>query len=323
MAKLVRAELSRLVTRRFTQLMVVLLVGAFAVALLTTMGISHRPTASELAGAQAVANEERANTERLYEQCRLSKRPDAPAELRLRFQETGCGTFDPRNVGPEDFLPGVFSFTDDMPALVYFLSAFLTLFGFLVGASFVGAELTSGGMTNLLLWRPQRLPVLGAKLGTVLAGTAVLAVGATLVYLGSFWALAEVSGLPGQQTGQFWGDLAVVCLRGIGLALVATTIGFTVATVGRHTSAAVGLAAAYAVVWEVGARLVMEIGSTDHPGQWVLSSYIGAWMAGSLDLGDFPEPLVIQWWHAGILFAVLLAFAVATSFTLFRRRDLA
>jgi hypothetical protein len=178
-------------------------------------------------------------------------------------------------------------------------------------------------MTNLLLWRPQRLHVLGAKLSTLLAGLTGLAVLATLLYLGTFWVLAEVAGSPGDQTGQFWGDLLVVCLRGLALALVAAAIGFGMATAGRHTSTAVGLLAGYAVVWEIGARIVMEIVDTDHPGRWVLSSYLAAWMNGRLEQWDGTGEYTILWWHAGLLLAVLLGLVVGGAFTQFRRRDLA
>jgi hypothetical protein len=320
---LVRAELARLVTRRFTQVMVVLLLAAFGVTLATTMSSTHRPTDAEVAQAEGRAETERASMRRIQDQCERAQRPDAPFDLKVRFEHVNCGDFDPDEVRTEIFLPGVFSFTGSIRDLVMFLSAFLALFGFLVGASFVGAELTSGGMTNLLLWRPRRLQVLAAKLGTLLAGVTGLAVVATLLFLGTFWALAEVAGLPGEQTGQFWGDLAAVCLRGIGLALVAASIGFAVATVGRHTSAAVGVLAGYAVVWEIGARVVMEIVQTEQPERWMLSSYLAAWMNGRLDLTIGDDPDVLRWWHAGLLFAGLLGVIVGGAFAQFRRRDLA
>jgi ABC-2 type transport system permease protein len=320
---LVRAELTRLVTRRFTQVMVVLLVAAFGVTLATATATTHRPSAAEVARAERLVADEQAARRALQDACVRAQLPDAPVELRARFRATNCGIFDPDEVSSADFLSGVFSFTSSIRDLVLFLGAFLALFGFLVGASFVGAELTSGGMTNLLLWRPRRLQVLGAKLGTLLAGVAGLAVVATLLYLGTFWTLAEVAGLPGDQTRQFWGSLALVCLRGIGLALVAASIGFAAATVGRHTSTAVGLTAGYAVVWEIGARIVMEIVGTDRPGRWVLSSYLAAWMNGRLDLWGGDGRYTIQWWHAGLLFAVLLGVVVGGAFAQFRRRDLA
>jgi ABC-2 type transport system permease protein len=319
---LVRAELLRLVTRRFTQVMTVLLLAAFGVTLATTTSTTHRPSGTELVQAEDRAQAQRTSLRVLGDQCEQAKSPDAPFELRVRFQGINCRTFDPDEVRTEHYLSGVFSFTESIRDLVMFLSAFLALFGFLVGASFVGAELTSGGMTNLLLWRPQRLRVLSAKLGSLLLGVAGLAVAATLLYLGTFWTLAEAAGLPGDQTGQFWTDLAAICLRGIGLALVAASIGFAVATAGRHTSTAVGLMAGYAVVWEIGARIVMLMVGTDRAGQWMLSSYLAAWMNGRIDQLD-GGAYTLHWWQAGVLFAVLLGVVVGGAFAQFRRRDLA
>jgi ABC-2 type transport system permease protein len=320
---LLRAEVVRLVTRRFTQVMAVLLVAAFAVTLATTVSSTHRPTEHEVARAERRADEERAFARVAHADCERAQRPDAPPGDRLRYERVDCDSFHPDQVRMEDFLPGVFSFTRSMRDLVMFLSAFLALFGFLVGASFVGAELTSGGMTNLLLWRPRRMQVLGAKLAALLAGVAGLAVAASLLYLGTFWTLAEATGLPGNQTGAFWGDLLVVCLRGVGLALVAACVGFAAATAGRHTSAAVGLLAGYAVVWEIGARIVMEVVGTGQPGRWMLSSYLAAWMSGRLDQVSSGEEYTVHWWHAGLLFAGLLGAAVGGAFAQFRRRDLA
>ncbi len=325
-ANLVRAEFTRLVTRRFTQVMVVLLLAAFAVTLATTVSSTRRPTGGEVTYAEQRLATEQANQRFLRAECERAQQPGADVlpETALRYRSINCRSYDPDQVSVSDFLPGVFSFADSMRSLVMFLSAFLALFGFLIGASFVGAELTSGGMTNLLLWRPQRLRVLGAKLGTLLAGVAGLGVAATALYLGTFWALAEVAGLPGNQSGEFWGDLLMVCLRGVGLALVAASAGFAIATAGRHTSAALGLAAAYAVVWEIGGRIVMLVAGTDRSDRWMLSSYLAAWMNGRLDVSlDQVEPYEIRWWHAGLLFAVLLGAGLAATFAQFRRRDLA
>lgn len=320
---LVRAELIRLVTRRFTQLMVVLLLGAFGVTLATVTGTTHRPTEVEVTRAEQRAETERVGIRAIYQECQRAQRSDASSNERLRFRGVDCSTYDPASIGAEDFMVGVFSFTGSMRSLLMFLAGFLALFGFLVGASFVGAELTSGGMTNLLLWRPERLRVLAAKLGTLLAGVAALAVTATLVYLGTFWAVAQLAGYPGHQTGTFWAELTLVGLRSVALALVAAALGFAVATAGRHTSTAIGLLAGYAVVWEIGARIVMTVVGTEQAGRWVLSSYLAAWMNGRLDQWEGDGPYTVHWWHAGLLFAVLLAVIVGGTFSHFRRRDLA
>jgi len=59
--------------------------------------------------------------------------------------------------------------------MVTTFAAVLALVAYIVGASFVGAEWSSGGMMNLLLWRPRRLQVLGTKLAVLRRGPEPLA----------------------------------------------------------------------------------------------------------------------------------------------------
>lgn len=334
--KLVRAELSRLAARRFVQLMVVLLIAAFGITIATTIASSHQPTVTELAQAEAQADRQRAEAQRWYEDClRVTQDGDAPDYLREKYPA------DCRDAGPpqsqfdrEDFLYGVFVFEREIRGLMYFLVAFLALFGFLVGASYIGADLTSGGMTNLLLWRPQRMTVLGAKLGTLLGSVLALSVVASVVYLGAFWAIAQVGGLPGDLDAEFWRWLGLASGRGLALTLLATALGFSIATLGRHTSAALGVIAAYAIVWEIGARIVMHIVEVARPDQWMLSTYLGAWMTGKVELwdssgcrGDFSgfcdASYTLTWVHALIVLLAVVGAFVGGAFLNFQRRDLA
>ncbi|MEJ3749355.1 ABC transporter permease [Actinomycetes bacterium KLBMP 9797] len=320
---LVRAELSRLLARRFVQLMAVLLAAAFAVTVATTVAGSHEPTADEWERAEVLVVEERANRdEQLRTVCSGSQRPAEYCE-QLRTQE-------PRI---EDYLFGVFVFEREITPLLFFLIAFLALFAFLVAASFVGAELHSGGMTNLLLWRPQRLTVLGAKLGTLLAALLAVAVTATVVYIGAFWVVGTVSGLRGDVDGEFWADLVMLIVRGLAVVLGAGAVGFTLATLGRHTAAALGTVAAYGTVWEIGARIVMEVVEVGRPDVLVLSTYLAAWVDGHVTLVDrracMPSytsacdgTYTLTWAHGGLVLTALVAALVITAFTTFRRRDL-
>jgi hypothetical protein len=317
---LVRAEVVRLLSRRFTVVMVAVLLGAFAVTLLTTVLSTHRPTAAEIAAAEGEVQRARRDMAAQHALCQ---------EQAEQIPEYGdCSWADPERIGIEDFLDGVFVFSASIEGLIFFLVGYLALFGFLVGASSVGAELTSGGMTNLLLWRPERTTVLATKLAVLCGAVLVLSVIATAVYLSVFWALAQVAGLPGDTGGTFWAELVQVCLRGLVLALVAAALGFAVATLGRHTAAAVGLLAGYAVVWEIGARIVLEVVRADAPGLWMLSTYLGAWLEGDVTIDRFCldggcSDITITWQHAGILLAVLLAGGLGAAFADFRRRDLA
>lgn len=320
---LVVAELTRLVVRRFAQLMVVLLAGAFAITIATTLASSHEPTVVEWQQAEQNMRADQVQAEEARERCQ---------ELPELGSSSYCQDYANQEFRLEDYLYGVFVFEREIKPLTYFLVAFLALFGFLVGASFIGAELTSGGMTNLLLWRPQRATVLGTKLGTVVAAVLAVSVVSTVVYMGAFRMIAEVNGLPGELDAAFWGDLVLRAVRGLALVAGATVIGFSVATLGRHTAAAVGAIAAYAIVWEIGARVVLQVIEAARPDQWMFSTYLGAWMAGHVDLvdrracefvtGACDDTYSLTWAHAAAVFAVLLAALLTVAFTTFRNRDL-
>ncbi|NJP33775.1 ABC transporter permease subunit [Micromonospora thermarum] len=335
---LVRAELERLGARRFVQLMVVLLVLAFGVTALTNVAISHQPSPSEMTVAQQKADSERREMDLLHERCLARQRGELPAEpFDGSYYPADCSEVDPglreRLPVAADHLVGVFTFSKDTRPLLYFLIAFLVLFGFLVGASYIGADLNSGGVVNLLLWQPRRIAVLGAKLGTLMAAVLLLSLLATVAYLATFWMIALVDGHVGPVDAEFWSDLGAVWARGLVVVLLATVIGFAIATLGRHTSAALGAVAAYAVVWELGARLVLEILEVSRPDQLMLSSYLGAWLAGRAQFWDrnactdpfagFCDGTYTLTWPSGLVVLLLLAGGLtAAAFAVFRRRDL-
>ncbi|WP_433537350.1 ABC transporter permease subunit [Micromonospora sp. CA-249363] len=334
---LVRAELERLAARRFVQLMVVLLVLAFGVTAATALAGSHRPSAHELSSARQEAIEARRSMEVNYQECLARQDRISTPDMRDKLS-ADCSDMDPAQQDrlpiASDYLSGVFTFADQARPLLFFLITFLVLFGFLVGASYIGADLNSGGVVNLLLWRPRRLTVLGTKLGTLLGGVLALAVVASVVYLATFWVIGQTAGLAGQLDGDFWRSLGAVHGRGLVLVLLATATGFAIATLGRHTSAALGAVAAYAVVWELGARLVLAIVDARRPEQMMLSTYLGAWLNGEARIWDAQlcrdnfsdmscQGFYILTWRPSL--AVLLVVAgglTVLAFAAFRRRDL-
>lgn len=333
---LVRAELERLSARRFVQLMVVLLLTAFAVTAATTLAGSHRPTPDEMSRAQAQAAEQRSSMEAAHDRC-LQIKAGTLAPEESDYVPGDCSEIDPvrmeRVPVGADFLNGVFTFANEARPLLYFLVAFLMLFGFLVGASYIGADLNSGGVVNLLLWRPRRWAVLGAKLGTLLGSLLVLSAVASAAYLAVFWLIGQTAGLPGRLDGEFWRSLGATYGRGLVLVLLAGALGFAIATLGRHTSAALGTVAAYLVVWELGARLVLQIVGAARPDQWMLSSYVGAWLTGEArfwdnhaclgDTSGFCDGMYTLSWVPGLVVLLgLTAALVVAAFAVFRRRDL-
>nr|WP_269440775.1 ABC transporter permease subunit [Micromonospora tarapacensis] len=336
---MIRAEVERLGARRFVQLMVVLLVFAFGVTAATTLAGSHQPSAAELTEAQRQAAAVRRGMELEHERCLARERGELPVDddYSFGYVPRDCSEVDPalrdRLPVTADYLGGVFTFTKQATPLLYFLIAYLVLFGFLVGASYIGADLNSGGVVNLLLWRPRRLTVLGAKLGTLLGAVLLLSVLASLAYLVTFWVIAQVGGYPGPTDAAFWAELGAIWGRGLTLVLLAAATGFSIATMGRHTSAALGAVAAYLVVWELGGRIVLQILEVARPDQLMLASYVGAWLAGEIDLWDSNAcagPVTgycdggytLTWQPALAVLLLLTAGVTAAAFATFRRRDL-
>lgn len=325
---LVRAEIYRLASRGFVRLMVVLLLAAFGVTVATTLADSHKPTQVEIETAQRNATDAYYSMERYYSDCVNRHRFDASAEERAAAPQD-CERIRPVRPDLSQYLAGVFVFEREIEPLSYFLIAFLVLFGFLVGASAIGVELTSDGMTNLLLWRPQRVTVLATKLGTVLGTTLAVSMVATAGYVSVFLLVAETTGLPGRLDDDFWGDLSLMLGRGMVLVLLTTAIGFAIAALGRHTAAALGVAAAYGVIWEAGARLVMEIGEVTRSEIWMLSTHIGAFIRGRLEIWDVSgcsgfacaPGYTLTSSKSFLVLLVVAAGCVAAAFAAFRRRD--
>src|SRR6185312_10036559 len=112
------------------------------------------------------------------------------------------------------------------PDMVTTLAAVLALVAFIVGASFVGAEWNSGGMMNLLLWRPRRLQVLSTKLGVLLTGATVLTVVLAAIWTAVFYAIASARGSTAKMTSGAWQSIGLMELRALALVLVAGAIGF-------------------------------------------------------------------------------------------------
>src|SRR5690606_7686101 len=129
-------------------------------------------------------------------------------------------------------------FRTAFPEMNFLLAGLLALFAFVVGASFVGAEWRSGGMTNLLLWRPRRLEVFGAKLAALLGVVFGLTVLLSALWTGAFWLVATYRGITDTMTSGVWQSIGLAELRGLAMVLAAGTAGFALASLGRHTAMA-------------------------------------------------------------------------------------
>ena len=321
---LARAERRRLFKRRFTRYMLLIVLLVLGTVAIATFFTNEKVGPSQVAAAQQEADRQYQENLRAYQDFVRSCQPncgEAPAPRREDYQA-------------QWYMPATFEFRTDFEETVSVLAGVLALFAFVVGASYVGAEWHSGGMMNLLLWRPRRLGVLLAKFGTLLGALLGITVGLAAAWTAAFWGIASLRGSTAGMTSGAWQSLGLTGLRGLGLVLVAGAIGFGLASVGRHTALALGAAVGVGVVGFVGVAIALSLIEVKFIERWLWPRYLQAWMEKKVTLQDFdacdfsarggcqPATLDITWQQSGVLFAVVTAAILLAALWTMRRRDI-
>lgn len=205
------------------------------------------------------------------------------------------------------------------------LVALLAVIGALVGATFCGADWSSGSLATQLMFRPRRAGMWVAKAVAVVAG---MTVAAALLLVGFWAALEAVASSRGLGTStETWRQIAASSGRGLAL-VAATTLGaYALTMLLRSTVATLGLLLGAVVVGEgLAASLPF-----DRMSQWSPSQNVAAWLSDGVRVYDagtcrgtaatclYTLPLT----HAAVYLGVLLLLAVVLSWVGFRRRDVA
>jgi ABC-2 type transport system permease protein len=336
--RLARAEVRRLFKRRITRYTLVLMVLAFAVIAGAFSLSSHKIGAEQLASARAEATrQEQVATEQAEAERSVCERIMQDGTNDGRYppgfdcaQITGPppGTFE-----AEWFLPYQFNFRTEFSIFVAVFAGILALFAFIVGASYVGAEWSSGGMMNLLLWRPKRLTVLLTKLGVLLGSVLTIGVVLGALWTAVFWVIGRYDGVLGELTAGAWTSFALDGARGLGLVLAVATVGFGLASAGRHTAVALGAAVAVGVVSEIGLRIAMAVVGVPFGDRFVMSTYVVSWFVKKYELIDWnscnyvagacePNKFTVTWQDSALVFGVGTALVLAAALWLMRRRDI-
>jgi ABC-type transport system involved in multi-copper enzyme maturation permease subunit len=219
-----------------------------------------------------------------------------------------------------------FTFGSEMPGRVAMLAALLALVGYLVGASYVGAEWQHGTMAGLLLWEPRRAKVYTAKLFALLAGLLVVGAAAYAVAFAAHWVVADLVGDSGGVGPALQRSLGLAAARGLALALVIAACGFAIAYAARLSAAALGVAIAYIIGAEVGLRLV-----SDESARWLLTENITAWLMrgtkiylSSCDRQTAictDRVLDVSMWQGGAYIGGLTLVLTVVAAVIFARRD--
>jgi ABC-2 type transport system permease protein len=248
MVRLTKVELRRLFARRLT---VVGLAGLFliTVMLLAATWFEARPLSAE-EQQRAQQQFETAHrqwveeTPELRQQCAADWRaqPDPKPSL-----EQMCTFHEPKL---EDFGKPRSVFAELAPELLQATAYFLAFAAFLIGASFLAAEFSSGAIGNWLTFEPRRLRVYGSKLlAAALGFVPVAAATLGILTVGAFLIVSRL-GDTASTTGKVWGNLAELGGRAVVMTAAAAVLGSVIGLLFRHTAAALGVVMGYLVLVE-------------------------------------------------------------------------
>lgn len=322
--RLLNTELRRFGARRFTRVLLGLSVVGYLAAMIFLWATHAQPSEADYAQATAQRDQSIASMQQYYDDCIAA--PDGSAE--------NCGYVPSAAEFPVDQYLANDPF-DPRQVQIYALAVgvAVALAGFMLGATFIGAEWSSKNLVAWLFYEPRRLRLLGAKILVLCGVLVVLAFIAQAVWLGSAQLLMAYRGVGvsslGEDAAQFWPDTLAVQLRAALLILPGCLLGFGLANLIRNTAAALGIAFAYFIVLE-------NVAAAISPGlqPYQFGTAIAAWVSdGGIDVYGravfdpsqgyvTPEVIHVSNLHGGVTLLVYALVVLVVSVQVFRRRDI-
>jgi ABC-2 type transport system permease protein len=332
---LVRAETRRLFRRRFTSVILSGVLLIMAAIIVGTFLSNKQVTDSEVAAAKAQAAQDYQQAvqtaERDKAQCLAAPGTPDAANWPANCDDMWTPTQDEFDY--TWYMAETFDLRSEYANMITLLAVLLASAAFLIGASFVGSEWNSGGMMNLLLWRPKRLQVLGTKLAVVLGWFTGLSVLLGAVWTGAFLLIAETRGTTAKMTSGVWQSFGLTGLRGLALVVVAGALGFALASLGRHTGMALGALVGLGAL-QIGVYIMAGLSGAKYPDAWLVPMWGFVWMYKEYVVEDIdscnyssaggctPDTFTMTWQTAGIGMAVVTALVVGAALWSMRRRDI-
>lgn len=322
--RLFGVEIRRLLSRRAFWLLtlgVFLIFGWIAGA---TAWDSHPPTDDEVAQAQQMVEENQRFMEEDHERCEEEGWEDEPEEFGIE----DCDEILESAPMVEDFTySSLYSFADEAPDQIAGLVWVVAAFAFVIGATFVGAEWSSGMISTLLTWQPRRLRLATAKTAAAVLIVTVTAAILLALVIGSLYIVADIRGMTDRTTDDVVRNIVLTALRGTGLAAGLAAIGAGLAGTLRSTVGPLVAALAYAVGIEGFARSLWP--DSD---RWLLSNNVLAWIGDGVninrydcsDLSECTETSTrITLIDGALVLGIVLFAALMLHAVTFARRDVA
>lgn len=240
MTALLAGELRRVLARRMVRVLALLAVAGIAVAGVLTYLNSEHVSDSEMAARRQAA-------EAGVSAC-LAGGPVPEVEEREVPKDV------PRT---ENFCRFVAGGVDDprfelrsVKGILQGTTAPLVVVAWLIGASVIGSDWQSRTITTVLTWEPRRARVLLTKALACVVVASGFAVAAQVLLGAGLLPAAYLHGTTAGVDGEWARSVLGVLGRGTGLVAIAAAVGFSVASIGRNTAAALGIGFAYFLVIE-------------------------------------------------------------------------
>ena len=195
-------------------------------------------------------------------------------------------------------------------------AALMILMGFIVGASFIGADWQAGVIPTTLSWESRRTRVFFAKLAAVVGSVFVVAVVWHALFDGALSGLSALEGTFGEADGEWLRTAIGLAVRVSAVSAGAAVLGYAAGHIGRSTAGALGLGLGYVFAVE------NVVGSNFKPLRpWMMFWDSTVFVKGQFEAGgDVPGRSTLE---AGV---VLLAYAIGVTVVavwVFRTRDTA
>jgi len=322
--RLLATELRRLGRRRFTRVLLGLCVIGYLIAVAFVWQSHAKETPADIAQATAQRDQSIEQIRKDTTDCLAQHGND----------EQQCGTVPTADEFPiSQFLANNPFRPDDVGDYALAIGVAVGMAGFLLAATFIGAEWSSKNIVAWLFYEPRRMRLMWAKLIVISAVLLTLSLVAQLIWAMTARLLLHYRGEPvsslGSAAPSFWADIAALQVRALLLVLPMALLGFGLANLIRNTAAALGVAFVYFVVVESVAR---SISPALQPFQFTTN--VGAWVSkGGIDVFGreiydpqqgyvAPQLIHVSNSHGAVSLGIYAAVVLGISLLLFRRRDI-
>lgn len=128
------------------------------------------------------------------------------------------------------------------------IGGFIPVMGFVIGASFFGADLKAGMIEQLLTWEPRRIRFLGTRVVAGFVTLFVITVALSIFFVAMMFLLASLVGTTDGTTSDLWLDIGAAVLRSGIVGGIFFIVGLGITTL---VNSSVGSIVGFVIYWFV------------------------------------------------------------------------